>query len=292
MFIFCAVQDDLDFELDPVSEPSDQERADLAKCGTDNIVTAYNAGLISQRTAFREMKQQSSRTGTWTNITDEEIMNASDEIEPQGEMGGFPGMDGEEDGAGGPDLPHAGRGGEVGDKPPPEAPGKPPQAPKEAHDSFPFYHTASDEIVWRTSETGKKYMIDTRTGEIVGGSPYISHKQVKKTKDFTPAELNANMEKAVRGLCGVRCKKGLKSPRIIIKRVSDHANFRMLERGVSPELVKSIVMEPALTRLCNDPRKVYYLKGDVYVIVGIDGTICTCVRKSEGIQHGERRDYR
>lgn len=111
MFIFCAVQDDLDFELDPVSEPSDQERADLAKCGTDNIVTAYNAGLISQRTAFREMKQQSSRTGTWTNITDEEIMNASDEIEPQGEMGGFPGMDGEEDGAGGPDLPHAGAAG-------------------------------------------------------------------------------------------------------------------------------------------------------------------------------------
>lgn len=118
MFIFCAVQDDLDFEFDPVSEPSDQERADLAKCGTDNIVTAYNAGLISQRTALREMKQQSSRTGTWTNITDEEIMNASDEIEPQGEMGGFPGMDGEEDGAGGPDLPHAGRGGEVGDNPP------------------------------------------------------------------------------------------------------------------------------------------------------------------------------
>lgn len=30
MFIFCAVQDDLDFEFDPVSEPSDQERADLA----------------------------------------------------------------------------------------------------------------------------------------------------------------------------------------------------------------------------------------------------------------------
>lgn len=85
--------DDLDFEFDPVSKPSDQERADLAKCGTDNIVTAYNAGLISQRTALREMKQQ-------------------------GEMGGFPGMGGEEDGAGGPDLPHAGRGGEVGDKPP------------------------------------------------------------------------------------------------------------------------------------------------------------------------------
>lgn len=117
----------------PVSEPSDQERADLAKCGTDNIVTAYNVGLISQRTALREMKQQSSRTGTWTNITDEEIMNASDEIEPQGEMGGFPGMEGEEDGAGGPDLGQTGRG-EEGDKPP-EAPGKPPQAPRSVGDS-------------------------------------------------------------------------------------------------------------------------------------------------------------
>lgn len=130
--------DDLDFEFDPVSEPSDQERADLAKCGTDNIVTACNAGLISQRTALREMKQQNIRTGTWTNITDEEIIKASDEIETQGEMGGFPGMDGEEDGAGGPDLAQTCRGGEAGDKPP--------QAPKEAHDSFPFYHTASDDL--------------------------------------------------------------------------------------------------------------------------------------------------
>ena len=46
------------------------------------------------------------------------VSESSDEIEPQSEMGGFPGMGGEEDGAGGPDLPHAGRGGEVGDKPP------------------------------------------------------------------------------------------------------------------------------------------------------------------------------
>lgn len=110
-----------------------RKRADLAKCGTDNIVTAYNAGLISQRTVLREMKQQSSRTGTWTNITDEEIMNASDEIKPQGEMGGFPGMGGEEDGVGGPDLGQAGHGGEEGK--PPEAPGKPPQAPKSVGDS-------------------------------------------------------------------------------------------------------------------------------------------------------------
>ena len=134
--MLSAIDEQTKAELyfEPVSEPSDQERADLTKCGIDNIVTAYNAGLISQRTALREMKQQSSRTGTWTNITDEEIMNASDEIEPQGEMGGFPVMGGEEDGVGGPDLGQAGHGGEEGDKPP-EAPGKPPQAPKSVGDS-------------------------------------------------------------------------------------------------------------------------------------------------------------
>ena len=81
--------DDFDFEFDPVAEPSDKERADLAKCGTDNVVAAYNAGLISQRTALKELKQQSERTGVWTNITDEDIERASDTVEQSGEMGGM-----------------------------------------------------------------------------------------------------------------------------------------------------------------------------------------------------------
>lgn len=93
-----SLPDDFDFEFDPVAEPTDKERADLAKCGTDNVVAAYNAGLISQRTALKELKQQSERTGVWTNITDEDIERASDSVEPPGEMGGmFGGMgDGEE----------------------------------------------------------------------------------------------------------------------------------------------------------------------------------------------------
>ena len=84
-----SLPDDFDFEFDPVAEPSDKERADLAKCGTDNVVAAYNAGLISQRTALKELKQQSERTGVWTNITDEDIERASDYVEPPGEMGGM-----------------------------------------------------------------------------------------------------------------------------------------------------------------------------------------------------------
>lgn len=93
-----SLPDDFDFEFDPVAEPSDKERADLAKCGTDNVVAAYNAGLISQRTALKELKQQSERTGVWTNITDEDIERASDTVEQPGEMGGmFGGMGGGEE---------------------------------------------------------------------------------------------------------------------------------------------------------------------------------------------------
>lgn len=84
-----SLPEDFDFDFDPVAEPTDKERADLAKCGTDNVVAAYNAGLISQRTALKELKQQSERTGVWTNITDEDIERASDSVEPPGEMGGM-----------------------------------------------------------------------------------------------------------------------------------------------------------------------------------------------------------
>lgn len=105
-----SLPDDFDFEFDPVAEPSDKERADLAKCGTDNVVAAYNAGLISQRTALKELKQQSERTGVWTNITDEDIERASDSVEPSGEMGSmFGGMGGETAPASGDESPQQAR---------------------------------------------------------------------------------------------------------------------------------------------------------------------------------------
>ena len=103
-----SLPDDFDFEFDPVAEPTDKERADLAKCGTDNVVAAYNAGLISQRCALKELKQQSERTGVWTNITDEDIERASDTVEEPGEMGGmFGGMGGEAAPAGAEEPPQA-----------------------------------------------------------------------------------------------------------------------------------------------------------------------------------------
>lgn len=99
--VFGAIPDDLDFDFDPVAEPSDEQRTELAKTGTDIVVSAVNAGLVSPRAGLRELKQQSERTNVWTNITDEDIAKASDDIDSgeMGDMGGF-GM-GEE----GPDEP-------------------------------------------------------------------------------------------------------------------------------------------------------------------------------------------
>lgn len=94
MSLFGAVPDDLDFDFNPVSEPTDKERSDLAKSGTENVVSAVNAGLVSKRAGLKELKQQSERTGVWTNITDEDIEKASDDIDEMGDMP-IPGMGGQ-----------------------------------------------------------------------------------------------------------------------------------------------------------------------------------------------------
>lgn len=134
MSTFGAVPDDLDFEFDPVSEPSDKDRSDLAKSQAENVVTVFNAGLISARTALKELKQQGESIGAWSNISDEDIQKASDEVEPAGEMEGFPGMGAEEYGEESPNSSLRGHG-EYPDDKPSQAPGKPPQMPKLAKDS-------------------------------------------------------------------------------------------------------------------------------------------------------------
>lgn len=75
---FGAVPDDLDYDFNPVRRPSAKESSDLASTRTAAIKDAYDSGLISQKTALREMRQMSEETGMWTNITDEDIENADD----------------------------------------------------------------------------------------------------------------------------------------------------------------------------------------------------------------------
>lgn len=73
---------DFDYRFNPIRNPNDKERADLAKSLTESVIEAYNAGLISQQTATKELKQNSEVTGVFSNITDADISAASSDLPP------------------------------------------------------------------------------------------------------------------------------------------------------------------------------------------------------------------
>lgn len=89
MSTFGAVPDDFDYDFNPVRRPPEDEMADLASKNTDSVTKAFQAGLISQKVALKELRQQSELTGMWTNIGDADIENADDEVmRPDEGMGG------------------------------------------------------------------------------------------------------------------------------------------------------------------------------------------------------------
>lgn len=73
------IPDDLEISFNPVRRPSDLEKSDIAQKNAQPIFDAYAGGLIGKGTALKELKQQSSITGLWTNITDEMIQDAYEE---------------------------------------------------------------------------------------------------------------------------------------------------------------------------------------------------------------------
>lgn len=79
MSAFGSIPDDFNWEFNPARNISNDELADLTEKYTSNIIEVFNAGLITKSTALKELKQQSSVTGQWSNITDEEIDAAEQE---------------------------------------------------------------------------------------------------------------------------------------------------------------------------------------------------------------------
>lgn len=90
MSTWGAIPDDLTFEFEPVRDSSETERADLMLKYTQAIVMAYNASVISQKTALMELRQTSSFTGAYTNIDDKDIENADDGTTPSSLLGELP----------------------------------------------------------------------------------------------------------------------------------------------------------------------------------------------------------
>lgn len=69
-------------EFNSLWQTSDKDKADIAMITQDTINKAEESGLISKATALKELKQSSTITGIFTNITDEEIKEAETDVPP------------------------------------------------------------------------------------------------------------------------------------------------------------------------------------------------------------------
>lgn len=70
--------DEMGIAFKPLWQPTEKEKAEIAKLITDTVLAAEEKGTVSTKTAMMELKQQSTETGIWTNISEEDIEAAAD----------------------------------------------------------------------------------------------------------------------------------------------------------------------------------------------------------------------
>lgn len=87
------IPDDLDFNFNPLEAPDQQEIAEQTYRSVEAIRGAYTDGLISQKIGMMELKHLGKKLGIFTNITDEDINKASDDLESPEDRMMMPGME-------------------------------------------------------------------------------------------------------------------------------------------------------------------------------------------------------
>lgn len=93
MSTWGQIPDDLDYVFPPVRTLSDKDRAELTKDSVDATNTVFVSGIIGRQTALKRLRSLSDEVGSFSEITDEMIAAADDDVAPQiGEMepGGKP----------------------------------------------------------------------------------------------------------------------------------------------------------------------------------------------------------
>jgi phage-related protein (TIGR01555 family) len=71
--------DGFEFSFRPLWQLAENEKATASSQITQEVLAAFEQGVVGRKTVLKEMKEQSKWTGVWTNITDEEIKQADDE---------------------------------------------------------------------------------------------------------------------------------------------------------------------------------------------------------------------
>ena len=73
MSVWGEVPQGLDIAFPPLWEPTAREAAEIAKAKTETVIAAFQAGLLDQSTAQKELKGLSGETGLFGNLSEEEI---------------------------------------------------------------------------------------------------------------------------------------------------------------------------------------------------------------------------
>lgn len=167
MSTWGEVPDDLEWIYNPVRSMSNEEQAELGAKRTTAVVEVFNAGIIGQKTALKELKQVSDETNLFSNITDKMIADASDEVvSPMDELAAqtAPPGGGPAKGEGGANPKGTG-----------EIPATPNSNPKKARDSAMEKFTFAGLPIVVENPTGS-----TRSGTGHGGVPWA----VEMTRDY------------------------------------------------------------------------------------------------------------
>lgn len=77
--------DGFDIEFRSLWQLSEVEKANIASSITSAVVQAKDAGVISEQTAMKELRQSAHKTGVYTNISDEDIEAAALDMPPSAE---------------------------------------------------------------------------------------------------------------------------------------------------------------------------------------------------------------
>jgi len=77
MSTWGMIPDDIQFEFNPIETPKDRDVAEIVRFKSDAILQAHDRGIIANQIALKELKQLGNGTGLFTNITAEDINEAS-----------------------------------------------------------------------------------------------------------------------------------------------------------------------------------------------------------------------
>ncbi len=149
MSLWGEIPEDMEIVFEPLMTTTPAERADITQKQAGSIIQAFTAGMISQRTALMELKEQGKAIGAWSNITDEDIEKADDEIDSGEEMGDPMGMMG----GGGSQMP-------------PETPAEPKKEQEEPSDGE-VEEIAAEAL--KEEEEGKESQTDGGPGSGIKG---------------------------------------------------------------------------------------------------------------------------